>query len=573
MLFLLCLAALPAELSWESWQEGLSLEKALVLTRSGDEGGWQAESFVAEGWETAPLKGDFKARQPTWGPIVWYRATLRLPEGLPPRPLLLKLGKIADFDRCYFNGQLVGENANYRGRLEDELYDIPRVYEIPLALLKPGQLNSLAIRVDNKGHRAGGIMSGDLSISVAQAYPKTVDIAELSSLALIAFYVITGIYFLFLALRLHSNPANLFFGLFCLSLSVFFLSMLQARSLLVPDYGMAMRLRYAALWTALPLFFVYTLIFFRRRFMVAHIVYLGLSFLAQPLAWFLPNLNLLATVNSFFIQPSWIYPFVVILAIVIKQAQASKEAKIMLSLISVFGAILIFDVLRSNVTAGPLLEFPYLSPYGLLVFILGFALILLNRQIRLLGEMEQLFIMATRDRLTGTATRAHLENVLSMEINKAIRYHRPLTIIMADLDDFKRVNDRFGHPAGDIVLKDFGRLLRSLLRSCDLAGRFGGEEFVIILPETTKRGAAIVAHRIQTQQERSSHLIQGKVVTITASLGVAEMGPGLEDGGQLISAADQALYQAKRGGKNRVELAFGAAELKEEGDEGDEGRT
>jgi diguanylate cyclase (GGDEF)-like protein len=159
------------------------------------------------------------------------------------------------------------------------------------------------------------------------------------------------------------------------------------------------------------------------------------------------------------------------------------------------------------------------------------------------------------DGLTGLANRRHTEDRLASELARAERFGGPLAIVIADLDDFKAVNDVHGHPVGDTVLRAFARTVLASMRDSDVAGRWGGEEFLLVLSGTDGAGAGQLAERIRAQVAEGSLLTpEGVPVRVTASFGVApyEEGQNLET---LVATADAALYEAKRGGKNRVERA------------------
>jgi len=161
-------------------------------------------------------------------------------------------------------------------------------------------------------------------------------------------------------------------------------------------------------------------------------------------------------------------------------------------------------------------------------------------------ELEQL---AIRDKLTGIYNRRKLDESLAREITRAGRYGRPLSIIMLDLDHFKEVNDTYGHPAGDTVLVETATRLRAALRTSDIPGRWGGEEFLILCPETGLQAAVGLAKRILSDHSDSIFLGIGR---LTASFGVAthRAGDRPED---ILSRVDAALYCAKNNGRNRVE--------------------
>ena len=171
---------------------------------------------------------------------------------------------------------------------------------------------------------------------------------------------------------------------------------------------------------------------------------------------------------------------------------------------------------------------------------------------RLHGVVER---QALVDGLTGLANRRHCEEELEVELARAERLGGPTALVFADLDDFKAVNDLHGHPAGDAVICAFAELLRESVREIDTAGRFGGEEFVLLLPGTDAAGATNVAERVRAALAKRVIVTPGgAAIRITASFGVATA-PPLAEAAALISAADRALYGAKNAGKNRVETA------------------
>jgi diguanylate cyclase (GGDEF)-like protein len=158
------------------------------------------------------------------------------------------------------------------------------------------------------------------------------------------------------------------------------------------------------------------------------------------------------------------------------------------------------------------------------------------------------------DGLTGIANRRRCEEAFGAEISLAHRLGTPLTLVLADLDDFKAINDVHGHAMGDQVLREFADVLRATVRDSDVAGRWGGEEFLLLLPGTEAAGGAQLADRVRSSlAERSFRGADGALVVVTCSFGVAQHTPG-SDEHALFAAADRALYRAKREGKNRVEV-------------------
>lgn len=169
------------------------------------------------------------------------------------------------------------------------------------------------------------------------------------------------------------------------------------------------------------------------------------------------------------------------------------------------------------------------------------------------AQLEELAIL---DELTGLYNRRYVLQRLGEEVLRARRYRLPLSCLMLDLDHFKRVNDTHGHLAGDAVLRQLGATLRLSVRSTDVVGRYGGEEFLVLLPQTPLSGARTLAERIRWVVEQTVFDAGGVRVRCTVSIGVATAPQGEPpDLDRLVGAADEALYLAKRRGRNRVEVA------------------
>ncbi|MFG1300377.1 sensor domain-containing diguanylate cyclase [Xanthobacter sp. V3C-3] len=172
---------------------------------------------------------------------------------------------------------------------------------------------------------------------------------------------------------------------------------------------------------------------------------------------------------------------------------------------------------------------------------------------------QQLESMATTDQLTGLPNRRAIDAQLASELRRARRDAMPLALLMVDIDHFKRVNDTYGHAAGDVALRAVaGRIADMLHRAGDFAGRFGGEEFVVLLPATTLEGARITAERIRADIERAMIDTGEAKIRLTASVGVA-VSVATDTPTDLLSRADSALYAAKGTGRNRVSVESLAA--------------
>jgi diguanylate cyclase (GGDEF)-like protein len=182
-----------------------------------------------------------------------------------------------------------------------------------------------------------------------------------------------------------------------------------------------------------------------------------------------------------------------------------------------------------------------------------------RRQFVVRLEMERvrdrLQIMATIDGLTGVLNRRRFLEIAAEELERARRYERPLSVIAIDLDYFRTVNDRFGHAVGDDVLAALARTLQEQTRRQDVVGRTGGEEFAVILPETSIETAIALAERMRVRVSAMKLSVGGIPLTVTTSLGVAEARASDRSAQEMFCHADQALYRAKHLGRDRVEVA------------------
>ena len=172
---------------------------------------------------------------------------------------------------------------------------------------------------------------------------------------------------------------------------------------------------------------------------------------------------------------------------------------------------------------------------------------------RLRDNVQLSIEMAITDPLTGLYNRRYMETHMGTLVDQAIARGKPLSVLIVDIDYFKSINDTHGHDAGDDVLQDFAIRLRKSIRGIDLACRYGGEEFVVVMPETDMAVATMVAERLRRRIASEPFPIQKgtRTVDVTISIGIAALGPN-EDAAAVIKRADQALYRAKRDGRNRV---------------------
>lgn len=179
---------------------------------------------------------------------------------------------------------------------------------------------------------------------------------------------------------------------------------------------------------------------------------------------------------------------------------------------------------------------------------------ILDLQEQLITAREELRIQATHDLLTGLWNHTSILDIVQVELERAQRQHTPLGLVMGDLDHFKSINDTYGHPAGDAVLREVARRMHSVVRPYDSVGRYGGEEFLVVIPACDLVDARHQAERLRASVRGQPIALGEASLPVTISLGVAATGePKSTDPESLLRAADAALYLAKRNGRDRVE--------------------
>ncbi len=199
-----------------------------------------------------------------------------------------------------------------------------------------------------------------------------------------------------------------------------------------------------------------------------------------------------------------------------------------------------------------------------LIFGMFFTMASLYRNTILRAE-RRLLAQATTDALTGLANRSHFQLLASAEIARSRRSGKPLALILSDIDFFKRINDEFGHEAGDTVLLELATLLTACLREVDILARWGGEEFLVLLPDSDERGAAEVAERIRQKVCAARIRVADREIAVSMSFGVTQIGAD-RDLRAATACADRALYRSKQQGRNQVNVASAAGKVESPGE-------
>jgi diguanylate cyclase (GGDEF)-like protein len=172
--------------------------------------------------------------------------------------------------------------------------------------------------------------------------------------------------------------------------------------------------------------------------------------------------------------------------------------------------------------------------------------------------------LAIRDGLTGLYNHRHFQEMLTYTLNHADRFSTEASLLMLDVDDLKKINDTYGHQAGDAVLSSIGSTLTESLRKVDIPARYGGDEFAVILPNTNKQGSVAVAEKIRSRLKKVTLKSDSREVPVTFSIGIATFPQSASGKELLVEKADRALYESKNHGKNRI-THYGDISLEELG--------
>ncbi|BBO81414.1 GGDEF domain-containing protein [Desulfosarcina ovata] len=247
----------------------------------------------------------------------------------------------------------------------------------------------------------------------------------------------------------------------------------------------------------------------------------------------------------FLTGPEFAFSFLYLVPIVITSWMAGRQWGVLISAVSAFSWLLA-DICMSDQFSQSYIPIVN-ETFRLTVFLFIVFIIARNKQI-----LENQQELATLDPLTGAANRRAFFNLARTEIDRSRRYGHPFSVMVIDIDDFKQVNDTFGHHVGDRLLSTVVETIKNHVRAIDIVARFGGDEFVILLVRTDERSASLVARKLQTQLLNN---MRGKGWTVTFSMGLATYHSVPESVDETVRAADQLMYQIKHNGKNGIKHA------------------
>ncbi len=543
----------------------------------GDDPGWAAPAADDRAWTDlqVPRSWGRQGFADVFG-MAWYRTRVHLPWG-PDQPIGLALGKIDSAYEVYVGGQKLGGV----GRLPPDPameYDRHRIYIVPAALREPDGTIVIALRIwraAGKSQGAAGPVEGPFEVGPIGRILEHDKLAESAQLALVLLFVAAAVFHLGLRLLRPEAAAYGWFGLLALESALYAFLRTQWKYIVFDDFVMLKKVEHLMIYLVPATFLQFLWVFFSRpvppliRALQALLVAAGGLMMAVPHLDF--ALALLPAVNVAAFAAAgagtvFVMPFI---------RAGDPEAR----LLGLGAVCVVFTIGSDFLIERNFFVAPRTVVYGFAVLVSGMSLALANRFHRVLADADhlrrdleqrvdsrtkelsdaysQMEQLALRDGLTGLLNRRALQDRARADLAKARRRRSPFALAMIDVDHFKAINDTYGHALGDQVLRHVAQVLTAAVRASDDVGRWGGEEFLVLLAEADAREAVAAADRLREQVERAA--FQGDdltaPVTVTVSIGVVIVeADGIEAArlDDLIRLADAALYRAKARGRNQV---------------------
>jgi len=545
----------------------------------GDDPGWAAPGVDDRGWARVTVPGSWRRQgfdQLTG--IAWYR--LRVPSALPAEDVLgVTLGKVDSAYELYVGGRLLGGVGALPPASRAE-YDRHRTYSIPPSAREPDGSVVLALRVwrdPQKISTAAGPVEGPFEIGPLSRLVEREKLAEAGQLALVLLFLLVAIYHLSLRIRLGSGTDYAWFGALALLAAIYGFLRTQWKYLLFDDFLVLKKIEHLALWLIPATMLQFLWVFFKQphpRWLRLTQLVLGIGAFAVVIAPGLSVAQGLLAILQFAVLPL----LIVCLALVASRIRAGdREAFMVGGGFAVLGAAIVHDAL---VDRNYVID-PRIAIYGFALLVVGMSVTLGNRFQRALRDRDVLMRdlevrveerthelseayrtmeeLALRDSVTQLLNRRAIRDRAASELARARRHRAPFAVAMIDIDYFKRVNDTYGHAAGDQVLAQVALRLAQSVRASDDVGRWGGEEFIVLMAGTDRREAAVAGERLRKIVAATPVTIGGQEAqTITISIGLAVVEGGEAESmdlDALIRCSDEALYRAKADGRNTARMA------------------
>jgi diguanylate cyclase (GGDEF)-like protein len=545
----------------------------------GDNPDWAQPGFDDRGWTRLRVPGSWRRQgfdQVTG--LAWYR--LNLASQWPRDEVLgLTLGKIDSAYEVYVGGHKLGGVGGLppASRME---YDRHRTYLIPSQLRNADGSVDLALRVwrhPDKISTAAGPVEGPFAIGPLAQLIEQDKLGDARELALVFVFFTVAVYHLALRFRLGQGDEYLWFGILALLAAVYGFLRTQWKYLVIDDFLLLKRIEHIVLWLIPPAIAQFVWIFYAERRPRWLLAVQGLVLAGAVVVAVSPGI-LTALAILPLVQLSMV-PLIAGTFILTVRRLRARDREV--PLVGLGMAILSVTIIHDALVDQNYLVDARIANYGFAFLVVVMSVTLGNRFQRALRERDaltrdlearveqrthelneayrQMEELASVDTLTRVLNRRMISERAQAELSRARRQQTPFALAMVDVDRFKAINDTSGHAAGDVVLRQVAERLGATVRTTDDVGRWGGEEFLVLLPGAAPREALGAGERLREQVASAPiALPDGSTRAVTISVGVVSVdgsNPAQLDLERLVEAADRALYQAKAGGRNTVRAA------------------
>ena len=535
--------------------------------KPGDAIAWAAPGLNDVAWTSRAMPGRWEEGGfPASGQMAWYRLTLDLSNAELPQQLAVRIGEVLGAYELYVGGHLLG-GVGKLPPLGEYDYDRQRVYPIPAdAIGEDGRL-TLALRVWGGADALAdawrvGPYDGKFRLGEYRQLLVGGIFGELPGLLFCTLFIGFGIYHLYLYRRNPQLDSLLWFGLVAINIGIYGLMLTQWKYATGWSFLALKKIELGAiyLFPALAIQSIWSLL--QQPIGPLLRAYQGTFIFLAGIVLIVPGHAI--HYNTLEYWQLWSLPLLLIgPGLVLREARAgNREARTLVVGLLIFVATCLND-LSIDLANLPTVR---LTPFGFVAVMIAMSVSLANRFTTVLNDMEhlvnartcelsaanaQLAEVARMDPLTGVLNRRGFASEVESEIERFMRNGRPFSIVLADVDRFKRFNDEFGHACGDHLLKRVAGILCQRLRDVDRIARWGGEEFILLLPETDVDGSATLADSLREAIDSNLFEFAGERHRITMTFGVAGYRKG-ESLDSCVARADNALYEGKEAGRNRV---------------------
>jgi diguanylate cyclase (GGDEF)-like protein len=576
LLLVLMLCHPTSAVAWEFYID--SLEQPVDATgvwrfHTGDDMAWAEPDYDHSRWDNILVPRDWRRQgYKDYTGMAWYRATFVFDLSQPGMQkaldqLGISLGKIHSAYEMYVNGKLL----RGAGRLPPDpaiVYDRIRTTAIPRSAIDDQGRMTVAVRVwrDEVLGRAStsGMYESPVRVGRILDLTKRIWFGEVLILMLVFCYIAFGLYHLYLYVRNRRSPDFFWFGVTTLMVALYTLEISQWKHIVdVFSFEVNKKIEYVTIYLmpAVGLELVYSLL--QRRPLPYQRAYQGGFVILALVALLVPGQTI--HTQTLFIWQLYVLPALLglMVQVIWEAAHGNIEARTMLLGWGLFVAAALNDILVAQGTV----QNPRVLHLGFAAVLITMGLSLANRFSRMYNHLEtevqartrelletneKLVDAARLDALTGLLNRRGFAEKIETEIARVARTRRGFVMLMVDIDHFKVCNDTHGHACGDKVLKETARVLQAQLRDVDTIARWGGEEFIFLLPETTLNGGAVLAEKLRAAVESQRFSFEKNIrLNLTITVGVAQFEDDMSFD-DCLARADHALYDGKLAGRNRV---------------------